>query len=93
MGVISQEILRQMTAAVEAGQADYFVLGGIWSEEECFQRIDPDQNFCLDAAGELVILFEEYEVAPGSMGTPAFQIPRQVLEPILLRPAGGSSAA
>ena len=93
VGVISQEILRQMTAAAEAGQADYFVPGGIWSEEECFQRIDPDQNFYLDAAGELVILFEEYEVAPGSMGTPAFQIPRQVLEPILLRPAGGSSAA
>ena len=36
--VISEEILRQMTEQVEAGLADYFIPGGIWSEEECSRR-------------------------------------------------------
>ena len=81
---ISQEILEQMTQQVEAGLADYFIPGGIWSDEECFQRIDPDQNFRLNEDGDLVILFDEYEVAPGSMGLPEFTIPRQSLEDILL---------
>lgn len=81
---ISQEILEQMTQQVEAGLADYFIPGGIWSDEECFQHIDPDQNFRLNEDGDLVILFDEYEVAPGSMGLPEFTIPRQSLEDILL---------
>ena len=73
-----------MTQQVEAGLADYFIPGGIWSDEECFQHIDPDQNFRLNEDGDLVILFDEYEVAPGSMGLPEFTIPRQSLEDILL---------
>ena len=37
VGVISADILRQMTEQVQAGEGDYFIPGGIWSEEECFQ--------------------------------------------------------
>lgn len=84
VGVISEEILSQMTAAVEAGEADYFVPGGIWSDEECFESIDPNQNFYVDEDGDLVIIFEEYEVAPGSMGSPEFNIDRELLKDILL---------
>lgn len=84
VGVISEEILSQMTAAVEAGGADYFVPGGIWSDEECFESIDPNQNFYVDEDGDLVIIFEEYEVAPGSMGSPEFAIDRELLKDILL---------
>ena len=83
VAVISGEILAQMTQQVEAGLADYFIPGGIWSDEECFQSIAEDQNFYLDGDGRLVIVFDEYEVAPGSMGMPEFTIPTGILSGIL----------
>ncbi len=83
VGALSAEVLRQMTAAVEAGTGDYFVAGGIWLEEDCFTAIDPDQAFFIDESGQLVLQFEEYEVAPGSMGAPAFVIPASVYEGLL----------
>ncbi|MDE7061582.1 MAG: RsiV family protein, partial [Lachnospiraceae bacterium] len=39
-----------------------------------------DRNFYLNAENKLVIVFDEYEVAPGSMGMPEFVIPEEVLE-------------
>ena len=83
IGAISADILRQMTEQVQAGVADYFIPGGIWSEDECFQSIDADQNFYLDEENRLVILFDEYEVAPGSMGMPRFLIDGQAISGIL----------
>lgn len=80
---ISNDILRQMTEQVQAGEGDYFIPGGIWSEEECFKTIDADQNFYLDGDNQLVILFDEYEVAPGAMGMPQFVIDDQAISGIL----------
>lgn len=92
IGAISGDILRQMEEQVEAGEGDYFIPGGIWSEEECFQAIDADQSFYLDESGSLVIVFDEYEVAPGSMGMPRFVIDEQVISDILApQPASGGS--
>lgn len=85
---ISREIQAQMAERVRDGEGDYFIPGGIWSEEECFQSIDPeDQDFYIDDDGQLVIAFDEYEVAPGSMGAPAFTIPTGVLGGILAQPS------
>ncbi len=84
---ISREIKAQMAEQVNAGQADYFLPGGIWSDEECFQSIQPDQNFYIDENGRLVIVFAEYEVAPGSMGAPEFVIPTDVLDGLLAQPS------
>ena len=83
IGVISADILRQMEEQVEAGEGDYFIPGGIWPEEECFQAIDADQEFYLDEDGRLVIVFGEYEVAPGSMGMPRFVIDGPIISDIL----------
>ena len=92
IGAISGDILRQMEEQVEAVEGDYFIPGGIWSEEECFQAIDADQSFYLDESGSLVIVFDEYEVAPGSMGMPRFVIDEQVISDILApQPASGGS--
>lgn len=77
---ISKEILRQMEEQVAGGQAAYFIPGGIWSEEECFKEITADRNFYLNAENKLVIVFDEYEVAPGSMGMPEFVIPEEIVE-------------
>ena len=68
-----------------AGEGDYFIPGGIWSEEECFRAIDPDQQFYLDENGDLVIVFGEYEVAPGSMGIPRFVIDEEAISDIWAR--------
>ncbi len=84
---ISREIKAQMAEQINAGQADYFLPGGIWSEEECFQSIDPEQNFYINESGQLVIVFAEYEVAPGSMGEPEFVIPADVLDGLLAQPS------
>lgn len=87
IGIISQDILRQMTEQVESGEADYFIPGGIWSEDECFKEIQADQNFYINDNDQLVIVFDEYEVAPGSMGRPEFIIPTDILQAILLQPS------
>lgn len=87
VGVLSAEILRQMEERVAAGQADYFIPGGIFPEDECFQRIDADQNFYIDESNRLVIVFDEYEVASGSAGTPKFTIESKILQDILRQPS------
>lgn len=89
IGVISADIIRQMTEQVEAGAGDYFIFipGGIWSDEECFKAIAADQNFYIDENNKLVIVFDEYEVAPGSMGMPRFTVETAVLNDILQRPS------
>lgn len=75
---ISAEVLRQMEYRVQYEQADYFIPGGIWSEEECFKEISSDQEFYLTADGHLVIVFEEYTVAAGTEGSPEFFMPDEI---------------
>lgn len=84
---ISREIEAQMAEQMNAGEGDYFLPGGIWPEEDCFRSIDADQNFWVNDAGRLVIVFEEYEVAPGSMGAPEFVIPTDLLAGLLAQPS------
>lgn len=86
VSVVSSEILRQMTEKVNAGEADYFIPGGIWDESDWFKAIEPDQNFYLNDNNQLVIVFEKYEVAPGKEGVPEFTVPTEVLDGILRQP-------
>ena len=39
-----------------------------------FQGIKPDQSFFINDRGNPVIVFEKYEIAPGSMGIQEFEI-------------------
>lgn len=74
---ISAEVLRQMERRVEFG-ANYFIPGGIWDDSECFKQISPEQEFYIDANGQLIIVFDEYTVAPGSEGAPEFIMPAEL---------------
>ncbi|WP_102028075.1 DUF3298 and DUF4163 domain-containing protein [Salirhabdus sp. Marseille-P4669] len=47
--------------------------------EEGFQTVKDDQTFYFDD-GNLVILFDQYEIAPGYVGIPAFQISMEELK-------------
>ncbi len=80
--VISNEILRQMKAQMAADEnITYWV--DTQYEGMDFHSITPDQNFFFSEDGNLVIQFDEYEVAPGSMGCPQFEISRSVYEEFL----------
>ena len=80
---ISENIKAQMRARMAADpEADYF----IDSEEDPeldFRAIQPDQAFYRDADGALHIAFDEYEVAPGSMGRQEFAVDNAAIEDIL----------
>ena len=68
---LSEEVRRQMEQRMAADEsARYF--------PEEFSAIDPEQNFYFNGEGELVLVFDEYTAAPGSMGMPEFTIPAEV---------------
>ena len=50
---------------------------------EEFATVSADHNFYWNENGDLVIVFDEYEVGPGSMGTPEFVIDKGVIRDIL----------
>ena len=71
--VLTREVRRQMEERMTGDSgASYF--------PEELTEIGPDQNFYFNESGELVLVFDEYTVAPGSMGMPEFTIPAEVYE-------------
>ncbi len=82
--VVSNEILRQMQAIVEADEDCHFFGFGIWENDpKAFSRLSEDAHFYIDAAGNLIVVFDKYEVAPGKMGSPRFAIPYETIKDIL----------
>lgn len=80
VSVISEEIIRQMKADADGV---YWLEDTEIPKEDNFTAIKPDQNFYINQEGNLVIAFDEYEVAPGYMGALQFVIPNAVIEGIL----------
>lgn len=80
VSVISEEIIRQMKADPDGV---YWLEDTEIPKEDNFTAIKPDQNFYINREGNLVIAFDEYEVAPGYMGALQFVIPKAVIEEIL----------
>lgn len=75
---ISQYIRKQMKKRMEKDEnITYFIK----SEEKPygFESISNETNFYLNKNGELVIVFDEYEVAPGFMGVVEFTIPKNIV--------------
>lgn len=77
---ISEEIKKQMKEQIEAGTSYYFLEDEM---TENFEKIAENQNFYLDTDGNLVIVFDKYDVGPGYIGNPEFVIPSEVIEDIL----------
>lgn len=82
IGVISDAIKAQMKQQMEQDDSVIYWLDSEVPEWD-FQAIDDDTSFYFDGQGDLVIQFDEYEVAPGSMGAVSFTIPRANLDDIL----------
>lgn len=78
--VLSKYILSLMNAENANGNGFYFTDN---NDPQRFERISNDQNFFINDDGNLVICFDEYEVAAGAQGCPEFEIPREVIKDIL----------
>lgn len=74
---ISENIKEQMRAQMKKDDSVSYFLDSDMPEED-FSEIDPNQDFYIAKDGSLVVCFDEYEVAPGSMGTVSFTIPQSV---------------
>lgn len=79
---ISEEIKRQMRENMAKDENLIYFLDSEITPEEDFVQIQPEQNFYFNENGDIVIAFDEYEVAPGYMGSLEFVIPSDILEPM-----------
>ena len=79
---ISEEIKKQMISRMEKDNNVVY-----WIDEENeewnFNMIEGNQNFYLSNKGNIVIVFDKYEVGPGSTGTPEFEINKEIYEKYL----------
>ncbi|HHX63439.1 MAG TPA: DUF3298 domain-containing protein, partial [Chloroflexi bacterium] len=83
LAVITDYLIAQMKAeTMEDGQSIYWVNDDL-PESDRFTGIEADHNFYINEAGRLVIAFDKYEVAPGAMGTPEFEIPTELIADML----------
>lgn len=81
---ISAEIIRQMNEQMDADSSVVYWIKREGSESFYeFEKIDKEQNFYFTEDGSLVIVFQKYEVAPGSMGIREFKIPKSLYEKYL----------
>ena len=70
--VLSKNILSQMKERTKKDSNDVYFVDNTF-------KIKKDQPFYINDKGELVICFDEYEVAPGSAGLVEFVIPSNVV--------------
>lgn len=78
--VISGNIKDQMRSQMAEDENKMYFIDSDMPETD-FTEIAPEQNFYFTASGDLVIVFNEYEAAPGFMGNPEFIIPKDVWVP------------
>lgn len=79
---ISQSIKEQMKARMEADESQYYWLDQEDVPEWNFQQITDETSFYLNQDGNVVICFNEGDVAPMYMGCVEFEIPAQTLAEI-----------
>lgn len=79
--IISENIKKQMIEQNKADKNKFYWVAGIEQElaMDLFEKISMEQNFYINAEGNLVISFDKYKVAPGYMGVVEFVIPTEIL--------------
>ncbi|KTD86855.1 DUF3298 and DUF4163 domain-containing protein [Paenibacillus etheri] len=78
---ISQNIKEQMIAQMKTDPNIVYWIPESGDDEltDMFTSISKDQSFYINNDGKLVIVFNEYDVAPGAMGSVEFVIPTEVI--------------
>lgn len=77
LAAVSSNIMDQMREQMAADENVIYYLDSDMPEWD-FKGLDGDENYYFDQDGELVVTFDEYEVAPGYMGAVEFVIPKSV---------------
>ena len=80
--VLEKEIKRQMKEQTELDSNKVYWLDDSIIGKD-FVSLDSKHNFYLTENGDMVIVFDKYEVAPGSMGTPEFTISKDIIKEII----------
>jgi len=80
--VLTEEIKKQMQERMKADETVVYWIDDCEIGEE-FTSVRKNHNFYWNGDGDLVIVFDKYEVAPGSMGTPEFVIGKDIIKDIL----------
>lgn len=80
--VLEEDIKRQMREQMAADENLIYWVDDSPFEEETVQ-LDSAHNFYRNENGDLVIVFDKYEVAPGYMGTPEFTVSKTLLQDVL----------
>ena len=78
VNTISEEVKKQMKEQMAADESVKYWLDDPDVPEWNFDKIAEDQDFYVNAEGHVVICFNEYDVAPGSMGCVEFIMPQTV---------------
>lgn len=79
---ISENIKEQMREEMQADESKIYWVDLEEEMGEQFEAIKEDQNFYLNEAGQIVICFDEYEVAPGYMGLVEFAVDKEAVADI-----------
>lgn len=78
--IISDDIKAQMKQRMKDDPAKIYWVEGIPNDVKfAFKTIKKDQSFYINGNGQLVIVFQKYEVSPGYMGVGEFIIPTSVI--------------
>ncbi|MCI8483959.1 MAG: DUF3298 domain-containing protein [Lachnospiraceae bacterium] len=79
---ISENIKQQMKEQMNADEnKTYWVDSDV--PEWNFTEISDNVNFYINEKGKLVLVFDEYEVAPGYMGIVTFEVPTEIVADII----------
>lgn len=82
--IISDNIKTQMGEQMKNDENIIYFIDQVDIPVDDFKSIKSDQNFYINQDNKLVILFDEYEIAPGYMGNPEFIIPTEIINDLLL---------
>ncbi len=79
--IVSELVIESMRSNMAEDESLlYFIDSEDGFSEFDFQQIKADQNFYFDENGNLVLVFDEYEAAPGYMGIVEITIDNEVLK-------------
>lgn len=82
--IISDNIKEQMRTKRASDPSLVYWIAGETNAIDGFDLILADQSFYITDEGKLVISFDKYAVGPGSMGIQVFEIPTELIQPILV---------
>ena len=74
---ISENIKDQMRQQMAQDDSLIYFLDSDHPQED-FQELTGEESYYFNSQGQLVIAFDEYQVAPGYMGAVEFTIPEQI---------------